>query len=135
MGLNTVLESGCPAVDGGQFFSPFPGLDWTRKNVPDFFAAAQRFGIADDDIALVLWGIAQTQHELFKRYEATYGKDLTREDFRDLIETQTGVKSGVFPDSQLLGHRTTSAPSQVHVLKADCAKEQYKTVATFATGF
>lgn len=43
-GLNAVLGSGCPDVDGGIFFSPFPGLDWARSNVPDFFSAAQQFG-------------------------------------------------------------------------------------------
>jgi ABC-type branched-subunit amino acid transport system substrate-binding protein len=134
MGLNTVLESGCPELDGGTFFSPFPGIDYATQNIPEFFQAAQRFGIAADDLGLALWGIAKTQHELFKRYEATYGKDLTREDFRNLVESQTGVKTGVFPDLNYSAADHFGAKS-VNVLKADCSSKQYKTVAAFATGF
>lgn len=134
MGLNTVLESGCPELNGGTFFSPFPGLDYAQQNIPDFFAAAQRFGIQADDLALALWGIAKNQHELFKRYEATYGKDLTREDFRDLIETQTGIHTGVFPDLNYTAADHFGSRA-VQVLKADCGPKQYKTVATFASSF
>ena len=73
-------------------------------------------------------------HELFKRYEATYGKDLTREDFRNMVEQQKGVHSGVFPD---LSYSPSDhfGSNQVHVLQADCASKQYKTLAAFATGF
>ena len=134
MGLNTVLESGCPELDKGTFFSSFPALDYAQQNIPDFFAAAQKFGIVADDLALALWGIARIQHELFKTYEATYGKDLTREDFRNLVEKQTAVKTAVYPD---LSYSATDhfGANQVHVLRADCAAKQYKSVATFASGF
>ncbi|MEY2567867.1 MAG: branched-chain amino acid transport system substrate-binding protein [Actinomycetota bacterium] len=134
MGLNPVLESGCPEVDKGTFFSPFPGLDWARQNEPDFFAAASKFGIAADDLGLALWGFAKDVNELFKRYEATYGKDLTREDFRNMVEQQKGVHSGVFPD---LSYSASDhfGSNQVHVLQADCGTKQYKTLAAFATGF
>jgi hypothetical protein len=134
MGLNTVLESGCPELEGGIFFSPFPGLDYAQTNIPDFFAAAQKFGIQADDLALALWGLARDQHELFKRYEATYGKDLTREDFRAMVEKQTAIKTGVFPQ---LDYSPTDhfGANQVHVLKADCSVKQYKTLATFSSSF
>ena len=134
MGLNAVLASGCPHVDGGIFLSPFPGLDWARTNVPDLFAAAERYGAPADDLALALWGIARIQHELFKRYEATYGTDLTREDFRDLVERQQGVKSGIFPDNSWSAQDHFGA-NQVHVLRANCARGEHETLATFATGF
>ena len=134
MGLNAVLASGCPHVDGGIFLSPFPGLDWARSNVPELFSSAERFGAPADDLALALWGIARIQHELFKRYESTYGSDLTREDFRDLVERQQGLKSGVFPDNSWSPQDHFGA-NQVHVLRASCGKGEHETLATFATGF
>jgi hypothetical protein len=133
-GLNTVLESGCPELANGIFLSPFPGLDYAQTNIPDFFAAATKFGITPDDLALALWGLAKDQHELFKRYEATYGKDLTREDFRNLVEKQTGVSTKVFPDLSYSPADHFGA-NQVHVLKADCNTKKYNTLATFATSF
>ena len=134
MGLNPVLESGCPEVANGVFLSPFPGLDWAQANQPDFIAAASKFGVAADDLALALWGFAKNVHELFKRYEATYGTDLTREDFRNLVEQQKGVKSGVFPELSYSAADHFGANS-VHVLKADCGSKRHTTLATFATGF
>jgi ABC-type branched-subunit amino acid transport system substrate-binding protein len=134
MGLNAVLGSGCPQVNGGTFLSPFPGLDWARRNVPEFFQAAQRFAVPNDDIAFILWGNARTQHEMLKRYEAAYGTDLTREQFRAFLETQQGVKSGIFPDLTYSSQDHFGAGT-AHVLKANCSKEEYETVATFASTF
>jgi ABC-type branched-subunit amino acid transport system substrate-binding protein len=134
MGLNPVLESGCPEVANGVFFSPFPGLDWAGANQPDFAAAASKYGVVADDLALALWGFAKNVHELFKRYEATYGTDLTREDFRNLVEQQKGIKSGVFPELSYSNADHFGANS-VHVLKADCGSRRHTTLATFATGF
>jgi ABC-type branched-subunit amino acid transport system substrate-binding protein len=134
MALNPLLGSFCPEINGGVFFSPFPGLDWTGANQADFNAAAGRFGVAADDLALALWGLNKNLHELFKRYEATYGKDLTREDFRNLVEQQKGLKSGVFPDLNYSPSDHFGA-NQVHVLKADCNKGQHVTLATFASAF
>jgi branched-chain amino acid transport system substrate-binding protein len=137
MALNAVLGAGCPDVDGGVFFSPFPGLDWARTNVPEFFKAGQDFGKPTDDIALVLWGLASVQHELFKRYEQVYkSTDLTREDFVKMVQTQTGIVTKSNPQ---LSYSPTDhfGAKQVHVLKADCSKEPYehRTLATFASGF
>jgi ABC-type branched-subunit amino acid transport system substrate-binding protein len=134
-GLNAVLGAGCPDVDGGIFFSPFPGLDWARQNLPEFFAAGQRFGVPTDDIALALWGLASVEHEAFKRYEAVYkSTDLTREDFVKMLQTQTGIVTKTNPQ---LSYSPTNhfGASQVHVLKADCASKEHKTLATFASGF
>ena len=41
-GLNAVLGAGCPDVNGGVFFSPFPGLDWARSNLPEFFQSGAK---------------------------------------------------------------------------------------------
>ncbi len=132
-GLNAVLGSGCPEVDGGVFFSPFPGLDWARTNVPDFFTAADDHDGVKDDLSLALWGIAKTQHELFEAYGSRFGHDLTREDFRAVVE-RSSVESGVFPS---LSYRPDDhfGASTTHVLRADCDAGEHETVATFASGF
>lgn len=138
MGLNAVLSGGCGSagegVDNGTFFSPFPGLDWARDNVPEFFQAAQRFGTPSDDLALALWGIAEQTDVLFRRYQQTFGNDLTREAFRGLVEQQDRVATSVFP---LVSYSPDDhfGGRQVHVLEANCSTEQYETVATFASGF
>jgi ABC-type branched-subunit amino acid transport system substrate-binding protein len=134
MGLNAVLGSGCPEVDGGRFFSPFPGLDWARQNEPTFEQAADQFGTPKDDIAFALWAQGKILAQLLEGYEQRYGSnDLTREDFRDFVETQS-IQSGIFPDLQYSAQNHFGA-SQVHVLQADCGSGEHKTLATFATGF
>ncbi|MDQ2648916.1 MAG: ABC transporter substrate-binding protein, partial [Actinomycetota bacterium] len=134
-GLNAVLGSGCPGVDKGIFFSPFPGLDWARTNVPEFFQASQQLGTPTDDLALALWGLASVAHEAFKRYEQTYGStDLTREDFVRMLEQQKGIATKVYPQLSYSAGDHFGA-NQVHVLQADCASGEHKTLATFASGF
>jgi ABC-type branched-subunit amino acid transport system substrate-binding protein len=134
-GLNAVLSAGCPDVDKGIFFSPFPGLDWARKNLPEFFAAGAKFGKPTDDLALALWGLASVQHEMFKRYEQVYkSTDLTREDFVKMLQTQAGMQTKSNPQ---LSYSPTNhfGAKQVHVLQADCASGEHKTLATFSSGF
>lgn len=134
-GLNAVLGSGCPHVDRGVYFSPFPGLDWARQNVPEFFQAGQRFGVPTDDLALALWGLNSVIHEAFKRYEQVYGStDLTREDFVKMLELQEGLQTKVGPQLSFSPDDHFGA-SQVHVLQADCGSEEHRTLATFASGF
>ncbi len=136
MGLNAVLGSGCDQVDGGIFFSPFPGLDWARSNAPEFFDAAEHFHPDDpppDDIAFALWASSKSTHFLMEEYGEVYGHDLTREDFRAVLE-RTSVSTGVFPDLSYSPDDHFGA-NQVHVLQADCAKGEYVTLDTFATGF
>ena len=134
MGLNAVANSGCPSVDKGIFFSPFPGIDWAQQNLKDFFDAAAKFGAPADDLGIALWGNAAVFHQLLKNYEAKYGTDLTREGFRAVVEQSQGVKSNVFPELNFSAQDHFGA-NQVHVLQADCASKTYKTLATFASGF
>jgi ABC-type branched-subunit amino acid transport system substrate-binding protein len=134
-GLNAVLGAGCPDVDGGVFFSPFPGLDWARANMPEFFEAGKKFGVPTDDIALAIWGFESALGEAFKRYEQVYkSTDLTREDFVKMLQTQSGITTKSNP---VLSYTPTNhfGAKQVHVLKADCASGEHKTLATFASGF
>jgi ABC-type branched-subunit amino acid transport system substrate-binding protein len=134
-GLNAVLGSGCQnnEVHGGIFFSPFPGLDWARDNVPEFFQAADKFGKVADDLAFALWSINEQLDLLFQRYEATFGTDLTREDFRALVEN-TSIETKVFPPVRFSPDNHFGGTA-VHVLQADCSTGEHKTLHTFATGF
>ena len=135
MGLNALFSAGCPDIDGGIFFSPFTGLDYARTNISEFIDAGKQLGVPTDDIALALWGQAKAQHEMFKRYETTYGStDLTREDFVKMLGTQEGIKTDVVPQLSYTPDNHFGA-SQVHVLQADCASSEHKTLASFASGF
>jgi ABC-type branched-subunit amino acid transport system substrate-binding protein len=133
-GLNDVLGSGCPAVDGGIFFSPFPSLDVIDDIDPEFNKAASKFGTPNDDLALALWGIAKAQHELFKKYESTFGEDLTREDFRAVVESAGKVEGGIFPPVNY-SPDTDFGGTGVHVLEADCGPERYRDGGTFKSSF
>ena len=135
MGLNAVLGAGCPDVDKGIFLSPFPGLDWARTNLPEFFAAGAKLGDPTDDIALALWGLAAAQDQAFRRYQLVYGStDLTREDFTKMLQQQSGLVTKSNPQ---LSYTPTNhfGANQVDVLQADCGSKEYKTLATFASGF
>lgn len=135
MGLNALFGAACETIDKGIFFSPFPGLDHARTNIAEFFQAGEQFGVPTDDIALALWGQNAAMHEMFKRYEATFGStDLTREDFVAMLEQQQGMKTNVFPQLSYSPDNHFGA-SQVHVLQASCAAQEYQTLATFASGF
>jgi ABC-type branched-subunit amino acid transport system substrate-binding protein len=134
MGLNAVLNSGCPAVDDGIFFSPIPALEAMDEIDPEFKQAAQALGTPDDDLAVALWGIAKAQHELFKKYESTFGDDLTREDFRAVVESAGEVSGGVFPPVNY-SPDVDFGGQGVHVLEADCGSEQYRDGGTFQSSF
>jgi ABC-type branched-subunit amino acid transport system substrate-binding protein len=133
-GLNDVLRSGCDQVDGGVFFSPFPALETVAELDPDFQRAADRFGTPDDDIAWALWGLAKLQHALLERYETVFGHDLTREDFRAVVESAGRIQTGVFPDVEY-SPQDHFGGTAVHVLEADCGPKQYRDGGTFVTGF
>jgi ABC-type branched-subunit amino acid transport system substrate-binding protein len=138
MGLNTILGTGCssaPNIDGAVFFSPWPGMDWVRQNVPEFFDSGSQLGVPTDDLAFALWQLARTQHEILDRYEQVYGSnDLTREDFRNMLEQQQGIQTGIGPQLSFTPDDHFGA-SQVNVLRANCATEEYETAQTFASGF
>ncbi len=136
MGLNAVANAICPTTDGAIFFSPFPALELADQLDPEFNQAAQHFQLGSnaDDIVWALWGAAKQFHELLKRYEATYGTDLTREDFRDLVESAQNVKTNVLPPVSYSPDNHFGA-SQVHVLRLDCGARQYRNFATFQSSF
>lgn len=138
-GLNSVLQSGCNddpelTIGSGIFLSPFPGLDAARDLTPEFFAASEEQGAPQDDIALALWGVAEGQHKLFQAYGETFGNDLTREDFRALVEAGTTIDTSTYPTVRYTPDNHFGA-SSAHVLKADCSIQEHTTLHTFASGF
>jgi branched-chain amino acid transport system substrate-binding protein len=134
MGLNAVLSSGCPDVDKGMFFSPFPAIETANKIDPDFIAASRKFNAPADDIAFAIWGLNKAMHEVFKRYEKTFGNDLTREDLRAVIESAGKIETGVFPPVQYSPQQHFGGTG-VHVLRADCSRTEYRDAGTFKTRF
>ena len=133
-GLNAVLSNGCPEVDEGIFFSPFPALETADDIDPDFNRAAERFGAPADDIAWAIWGSAKGMHTMLERYGETFGDDLTREDFRALLEQTGPIEGGVFPPIDYSPDDHFGGQG-VHVLRADCSVEEYRDAGTFQSGF
>jgi hypothetical protein len=138
-GLNAVLNSGCSSdpkkgIGNGTFLSPFPALETVGKLDPEFQQAARKFGVQVDDIAWAIWGTSKLQHELFKKYEAVFGTDLTREDYREIVANAGKVSTGVFPDVNFTPNNNFGSQG-VHVLKADCGSKTYKDGGTFKSGF
>ena len=134
MGLNDVLANGCPEVDGGIFFSPFPSLDAVDDIDPEFRQALDRFNVPESDLALAIWGLGRAQHELFKRYEEQYGNDLTREDFRAMVENAGTVETGIFPPVSY-SPDVDFGGQAVHVLEADCSTETHRDAGTNESSF
>lgn len=133
-GLNAVLGSGCPEVDEGIFFSPFPALETADDIDPDFNRAAERFDAPSDDIAWAIWGSSKSMHTMLERYGEQFGEDLTREDFRALLEQTGPIEGGVFPAVDYTPDNHFGGQG-VHVLQADCDIEEYRDRGTFKSGF
>jgi branched-chain amino acid transport system substrate-binding protein len=122
MGLNTVASTGCTTggVDGARFFSPVPAYAGSEKWDPAFKQAG-----GSDDIMFLLWGLMKSIHQLL----LNAGENLSREGFI-AATSNASVKSGVFPDLKYTPSNHFGA-SQVHVLRADCASDQYVTEQGF----
>ena len=136
-GLNAVLGAGCPDVDKGIFFSPFPGLDWARKNAARVLrrrAASSACPPTTSRSRCGAW--PRSQHEMFKRYEQAYkSTDLTREDFVDMLADPDRHRDRSLPAA------VTSRPTDHFGAPAGARAQgrlrggEHKTLATFASGF
>ena len=133
-GLNTVAQVGCSAansVDKSIFFSPFPQLDTIDQLDPDFRPAYQKFvGGQPDDLAVALWGLNKTVHQLF----LGAGEGVSRQSFVQSLEGGATFQTNVYPPLQFSPQNHFGATS-VHVLQADCGSQSYKTIGQFVTGF
>ncbi|HWH33311.1 MAG TPA: hypothetical protein VNU01_11640 [Egibacteraceae bacterium] len=120
MGLNTVAKTACtanPDFDGAMFFSPVPGLNVIDQVDPEFRKAG---GV--DDIELLLWGVAKSVHEVFKKMPAD---DLSRQRFMSTLEHNV-LDSRLYP---ALHHSPSNHMNAqgVHLLFANCDTQQYET--------
>jgi 2-oxoisovalerate dehydrogenase E1 component alpha subunit len=101
---------------------------------PNFNRAAERFGTPNDDIAMAIWGASKGLHMQFNEYEETFGTDLTREDFRALVEGAGRIESGVFPPVEYREDDHFGGQA-VHVLEANCGRGIYEDGGTFVDSF
>lgn len=126
MGLNIVATavcgSGSVATGQASFFSPFPGLDKADAVDPDYTKAykAQNPNSTPDDIGFALWGA----EKLVTAQLAAAGRDLSRQSFVSSVSGKEFV-TGVYPT---VNYKTSHfGGTAVHVLKLDCASQQYVT--------
>lgn len=135
-GLNAVLDNGCPALSNATAFGIWPSLDVIESIDPEFVQAVDRYNISSEnlDLSLALWGANKFAHMMFVEYERRYGTDLTREDFRAMVETMT-VSNGVFPDQTFTPDNHFGVRAGVHVLKADCTRAMWADGGTFKRSF
>lgn len=133
-GLNTVAQIGCQAsnsVDKAIFFSPFPQLDVIDQLDPDYRRAYREYaGGEPDDLALALWGLNKTLHQMF----LAAGEGVTRQSMVQTLESGKAFKTNVYPPLQYSPQDHFGA-NAVHVLQADCASSTYKTIGQFVTQF
>ena len=128
-GLNSVASTGCRAnnsVDGATFFSPFPGIDRAPAMDPEFAEAVR--GKQWDDIYVAVWALVKTSAKLLERA----GPDLTRAGFVASTEATTNLAAGMAPVLSYTPNDHFGA-RHTHVLRANCAKQQFETLATFAS--
>ena len=133
-GLNTVANVGCSAansVDKAIFFSPFPQLDVIDQLDPQFRPAYQKHVGGDpDDLAIALWGLNKTVHQMF----LAAGEGVTRQSFVQALEGGAAFETNVYPPLQYSAQNHFGARS-VHVLQADCGSRTFKTIGTFVNGY
>lgn len=121
-GLNIVTQVGCPNVNGALFYSPFPGMDIMRGD--NAFVSAYRNkndGSAPDDIGAAMYGMEKLVGEILR---AT-GKNLSRQSFMQTIAKVKNFNTGVYPATNFTSRFGGTA---MHLLKADCNKQEYITV-------
>ncbi|HUR48313.1 MAG TPA: ABC transporter substrate-binding protein [Acidimicrobiales bacterium] len=130
-GLNLVATAGCPGVAGAKFLSPFPQLDAIDRLDPAYKPAYRaETGENPDDFGIALWGLNKSVHQVL----LAAGEGMSRQSVIQIMESGRAFESNVFPKLQYSAKNHFGAQSS-HLLEADCAAQQFKTVATFATGF
>jgi ABC-type branched-subunit amino acid transport system substrate-binding protein len=130
-GLNAVTNFGCPAVENGNFFSPFPQMDVISELDPDFVPAYEQHGegAAADDIGLALWALNKTLAQMF---EAT-GEELGRAAFMNTIESTEAFETDIYPPVQITPDDHFGGTG-AHLLDADCGAKMYATAQQFVEG-
>ena len=130
-GLNIVAEAGCPAIGAAKFLSPFPQLDVIDRLDPDYQKAYRKYnGSSGDDIGIAEWGLSK----VFGLMLQATGQDLSRQSLEATMVGGREFNSNVYPIVSYTGSIRFGAKSS-HLLEADCSARQFKTLATFTTGF
>lgn len=130
-GLNIVAQAGCPGVGGSKFLSPFPQIDAIDRLDPAYKKAYRdQTGAEPDDFGIALWGLNKSVHQIF----LAAGSGMSRQSIVSTMESGKVFESNVFPKQKYSSQNHFGAQS-AHLLEADCGSQQFKTVATFATGF
>jgi branched-chain amino acid transport system substrate-binding protein len=117
MGLNTVANSACPAIDGAVFFSSWSGLNQADRLDPSF----NREGNGGDDIQWASWGQNKAMATVFEGI----GRNLTREAFIQYLRTNE-VETGVTPTTRHSANDNFGV-REAHRLEADCGRREFVT--------
>jgi ABC-type branched-subunit amino acid transport system substrate-binding protein len=127
-GLNAVLNFGCPAVENGLFYSPFPQLDVVDELDADFRPSYPKYGGGEeaDDVGLVLWALNKA---IALMLEQT-GEDLGRAAFMNTIESTEEFDNGLYPPIRITSDDHFGGTG-AHLLDADCGTKQYTTAEQF----
>jgi ABC-type branched-subunit amino acid transport system substrate-binding protein len=140
VGLNLVAQAGCPDVAKTQVLSPFPQLDAIDSLDPDYKTAYSKYVTAKnpqqqpDDIGLALWGLDKTLALMFQSVGPTADK-LSRQSFLAGVTSGQEFKSNVYPTVKFSPSQHFGATTS-HLLQAQCTPPpQFKTAATFVSGF
>jgi ABC-type branched-subunit amino acid transport system substrate-binding protein len=140
VGLNLVAQAGCPDVAKTQVLSPFPQLDAIDSLDPDYKPAYQKYVTANnpqqqpDDIGLALWGLDKTLALMFQAAAPSADK-LSRQSFLAAVTSGQEFKSNVYPTVKFSASEHFGATTS-HLLQAQCTPPpQFKTAATFVSGF
>ena len=91
MGLNSVANAACPAIDGARFFSPWSGLNVADELDPEWERAGR-----GDDIQWAAWTGYRGIHAVFELMGAD---GLTRESFVHVLERVLVAMTASYPVS------------------------------------
>lgn len=135
MTFDTILTASCPsgpAVDGSQFFSPFPAYIDSNKYDPAFRQASARFypNKTPDDFMWLGWMAAKGLHQMLM----LPGENLTRERYIYFLERARGLRTGIGPELNFSPTDHFGA-DQVHVSEARCSDRRWHTIIDFARDF
>ncbi|HYI45184.1 MAG TPA: ABC transporter substrate-binding protein [Actinomycetota bacterium] len=127
MTLDTVSRVGCPNLDKGLFFSPFPA--WVDRNEydPEYDKAMEAiYGGQGDDFVWLGWSVAKQIRALLENA----GPNLTREGFIAATETVGNLKTPAMPELDF-SPKDHFGAEQMHLSEARCSDSRWHTIQSF----
>lgn len=128
MTIDTVASVACrnrSSINNAKFLSPFPAYVDSNRFDPDFRKAG-----GTDDIMFGLWGMSKILHQMLLKP----GKNLTRERFMYHVQNMGKISTGVLPDVQF-SPTDHFGGTEMHLSRADCARNVWTTEIPFFGGF